>query len=120
MDDVSEITRELDPTERILWSGRPRQGLRLQASDAIAIPFSLMWGGFAFFWEGTVIHLFWTTPAGTRGPLAFFVLFGSVFATVGAYLVLGRFFADARTRARTWYAITDRRALIVVVGQLRR
>ncbi len=52
---ASEIERELSSGERLLWSGQPRRGLRLRSSDAFVIPFSLLWCGFAIFWEASVV-----------------------------------------------------------------
>jgi hypothetical protein len=45
------LSAELGRSEKLLWSGRPRQGVFLTSRDASMIPFSLMWGGFSFFWE---------------------------------------------------------------------
>ena len=95
---------ELGPGERLVWSGRPQQGLMLRPSDALFIPFSLMWGGFAFFWEYSVLN--------SKAPV-FMALWGIPFVLVGIYLIVGRFFVDAQQRTKTWYGITDERALIV-------
>ncbi len=93
--------------ERVVWSGQPIQGVRLFPRDLFLVPFSLIWGGFAIFWESSVL---------AQGAPPIFLLFGSVFAVAGLFMILGRFFIDARIRANTDYAVTDRRALIVRSG----
>jgi hypothetical protein len=106
-----EIRNELKGHESLLWAGKPRQGLRLTAGDALMIPFSLMWCGFAVVWEVTAIR--------AGGPF-FFVLWGLPFVAVGLYLVFGRFFADAYRRGRTFYGLTGERVLIVTLVRARK
>lgn len=105
--DVEQIvSRELEAGERLLWCGRPAQGLRVRRADAFAIPFSLIWTAFFVFWEASALR--------TGAPL-FFRLWGAPFLIMGAYLVFGRFVADARRRRRTLYGVTDQR-IIVIAG----
>ena len=89
--------------EKLLWSGRPIQGLRLRRSDALQIPFSLLWCGFA---------IFWTYSVATMGGPGFMVLFGAGFVCIGLYLVFGRFLTDARSRASTRYLLTNDRVIV--------
>lgn len=98
------IQSELASGERLLWTGRPKQGFVLRASDLFLIPFSLLWAGFIVFWTFGA----WTV----RAP-SFFLLWAVPFLLVGLYMTVGRFIVDAWVRSRTTYALTDRRALII-------
>jgi len=111
-DYATPLDEYLDPDERLLWAGRPQQGILFRPSDAAMVPFSLLWAGFAFFWE------FMAITGGSRGGRGggapfFFVLWGIPFCLAGVYITVGRFFADALVRRRTWYGLTDRRAIII-------
>jgi len=98
-----ELQSTLSPGEKLLWADRPKGGIVLHGYDVFAIPFSLMWGGFAIFWESTVLR--------TQGPI-FMKLWGIPFVLVGLYMIIGRFFFDAKKRSNTVYGLTEDRIII--------
>lgn len=106
-----ELRDRLLPSETLLWWDRPAQGLAFTGNDLYLVPFSLLWGGFAIFWESSVIH--------TNAPF-FFRLWGIPFVLVGLYLIFGRFFIDAWLRTHVFYGLTDLRVLILQKGPFAR
>jgi len=102
--DQQAFTSYLQPNESIQWVGGPPSGLLFRKSDVFMIPFSLLWGGFAFFWEITAYN---------SGASMFFLLFGSVFVIMGLYIAIGRFGYDILKRESTIHGLTTERALIL-------
>ena len=106
-----ELRRELGSSERLLWSGMPRQGIMFQAFDLFLIPFFLVWMGVP------LAALFDTASSGRhQGSLLFLV----PFVVIGAYMLVGRFIVDAKQRAHTFYGLTNQRILIVSAWRKRR
>jgi hypothetical protein len=107
------ISEYLGPDERLLWSGRPNHKIRLQFSDLFFIPFSLMFGGFALFWEIMAIRSIGLGSQQAPLFVILFPLFGLPFVIAGLYLIIGRFFVDAKIRENTFYAVTSNRIIIL-------
>jgi len=104
--------KHLRPGEKLLWVGRPVQGLLYRPNDWALIAFGLI--GVAAPISSASVALrrgvdLLLNPCPTIAMLAVLAF--------GIYVVVGRFFVDARQRSRTWYALTDRRALILYVGK---
>ena len=99
----------LQADETVLWRGKPEKLHLLSAQDAFMIPFSLLWAGFAVFWETMVI---------VHGAPWFFPVFGGFFVLIGLYITVGRFLWKAYVLKRTLYAITDRKVLIKHLEQV--
>lgn len=105
-----QIEPELEPNERLLWAGRPRQGVLLRGYDLYVISLGLLSCGFAIFLETAAI----------LGGAPFFLMFwGIPFLLMGLYMVVGRFWIDARQRANTYYGVTNER-VIIISGLFRR
>jgi len=102
--ELMTVQKHIDSGERVFWSGKPKQGLIFRGADIFIIPFSLFWCGFVFFWEYSVI---------SHGAPIFFPLFGIPFVAVGIYLIIGRFYVDAKKRENTFYAVTSERVMII-------
>lgn len=120
--------------ERILWTGTPATGLILRPYDWFYIPMSAVWTGFIVFWNG----LLWyslataldgshvTTPVRTpQDPwaallvLSSFLVVGLVLLGMGYNFLIGRFISDIERRKKTFYVVTDFRAITVEREELR-
>jgi len=106
----SRFEPDLMHNERIRCTGQPDAGRIFAASDLFMIPFSLMWGGFALFWESTVLGF--DGFGNMRGAPTFFALWGIPFVLIGLYMIVGRFFYKVWARKRTYYAVTNQRVLL--------
>lgn len=100
----ARIGSYLRPGERLLWTGRPAQGLLLTPSDLLLIPFSLLWAAL----PGSI--LIGQLASGRWESVDLMLIF---FAAIGFYITVGRFIVDALARACTRYAVTDQRALVL-------
>ena len=98
--------------EALLWVGRPRQGVMFRKTDWGAIPFSAAVAAGLMTWEAAALGL-WGRAGFNPCPATI----GAPLVALGLYLLAGRFFHDAWQRGRTWYAVTDRRAIILYVGK---
>ena len=111
------FSSELLPDETVQWTGRPNPGVVFHREDLYMIPFSLLWGGFAIFW---LLGASGIWDAWTQRPKHEFGLFGIIWGTpfviVGQYMIWGRFVYQRWKKQRTYYALTNRRALIVQQG----
>ena len=101
-DEYSFARPYLSNGEVVLWKGRPGKGHLLTGNDIFLIPFSILWCGFAIFWETTVV---------ASGAPFFFKLWGIPFVCVGLYITFGRFLWTAYVRKHTVYVITNRRII---------
>lgn len=100
----NQIASALLPGERIAWCGKPNRKTVFTQKDIFLIPFSLLWCGFAVFWNVSV----WKSGA----PLMFRV-FGFPFLIVGIYMVFGRFIHASMQKKNTYYALTNLRVVIL-------
>lgn len=105
-DEQQRLHNELGSGESLVWAGKPNPSVIFHPSDWYMIPGSLMWGGFAIFWEAGV--------GGDHAPL-FFMLWGVPFVLIGQYMIWGRFLYAAWKKRRILYAITTRRILVMAL-----
>lgn len=108
---TEDLRLRLDPGERLLWSGRPKQGFVIRAVELILTPFALIWssGVVIFIWyllnqPGPIDEL-------KDGPLPL-IFMGGIFFLAAFYMLIGRHITDAVRRAGTVYGVTDRRVII--------
>jgi hypothetical protein len=109
---------ELERNENVVWVGRPEPSVLFTTADFWLVPFSLAWGGFVV--ASVLSSLGGFGPAG-RGK-GNGLIEPSLYAVAGLFLmialnmIIGRFFYKIWKKKRTWYAVTNRRILILRDG----
>jgi hypothetical protein len=93
----------------------PDSTVIFHSDDWVMVPFSLPWAEFAIFWEAGVLGYWGNGPRNGHAPW-FMVPWGIPFVVIGQYMVWGRFFYDAWLKRRTYYAITNRRVVVLQEG----
>lgn len=73
-------------------------------------------GGFAIFWEAAASGLVFSSGHSNAGAPSFFILWGVPFVLIGQYLIWGRFLYAAWLKKRTFYAVTNRRTIVIQNG----
>lgn len=114
-DSLTPIQPELTSGESVAWTGQPSRAIVFHKEDAFLVPFSLLWGGFAIFWELGASG-FWGSNSRAGNPWVFGMFWGIPFVLVGQYMIWGRFFYASWKKKRTHYAITNRRVIVVQDG----
>ncbi|MBR5095432.1 MAG: hypothetical protein IK095_10070 [Oscillospiraceae bacterium] len=99
----------LDADEHILWRGAPEKLHLLSLPDVYLIPFSLLWAGFAVFWEYSALR---------SGAPSFFLVFGGFFVLIGLYITVGRFIWRAVCLKGASYVITEKKVLLRRRGRI--
>jgi hypothetical protein len=111
---VQELLRgELVPDEEILWVDQPDPSVIFTNADIFLVPFSVFWGGFAVFWECAALFMPRISNHGMSAPLTPFPLFGLPFVLIGFYFIFGRFIYKKWKKQHTYYAVTNKRAIIL-------
>jgi hypothetical protein len=113
---------ELVANETIHWTGGPNPSIVFHSEDWLAIPFSLLWGGFAIFWtlSASGIWSLWAEKPGNSNFQIFGAIWGIPFVLIGQYMIWGRFFYNHVMKKRTVYVLTNRRALAIQKGFMKR
>jgi hypothetical protein len=100
---MQDVEISLLPGEHVVWEGRPLRHRVFRRTDLLLVPFSVMWCGFAVFWESGVLF---------SGAPTFMALWGVPFVLIGLYLVAGRFVVRVVSSRHTRYTVTDHRVLV--------
>lgn len=112
-DSLAAIRQELTPGETVLWAARPRAGVVFHKNqNEPQVLISLLIGGFTILWETLAIWSLWATPS-HRVRSVLLILWGLPFVVDGQHRMWGRFFYAAWKKKRTYYAVTNRRVIVV-------
>ncbi len=114
VDITNVITGELNSDENVLWVGQPEPSVFFSSADAFLVPVSILAGTRAIHF-GAKYVLKLLAYGVTLESVFVSVAIGLPFVAAGLYLILGRFVYKLWRKRRTFYAVTDNRAISVVL-----
>lgn len=91
--------------EAVVWTAQPLRDIHLTRADRLLVPLSFLWEGFMLY---ALLREFGAEDA-FRSGLSIAILL--VLNLIGLYLVCGRFIYKWWRKSRTYFAITNRRAI---------
>jgi hypothetical protein len=112
-DSQQKAQAQLESGERLLWWGKPdpKRGLLLTIPVVL---FGIPWTAFSIFWMGAASGLVFGDSR--PGWFSLFALFGLPFVLVGLGMLSAPYWAYRKAQ-QTIYALTSRRALIIISGR---
>jgi|SRR5579872_6324104 len=112
-DSLKAIQPELTLGETVLWAARPCARVVFHGNPyEPLVLFSLLAGGFTILWETLAIWSLWSMPSHI-GRSVLMILFGIPLFVDGQYRMWGRFRYAAWKKKKTYYAVTDRRVIVI-------
>jgi hypothetical protein len=119
-DEISAFFRnDLQPDELVLWAGQPDASVHLTRADILLIPLSL-WIGLSTIRSGVIILERAIESTYSAGEAILSAMLSVPFLLVGIYLLIGRFFYKRWRKTRTYYALTNKRVLVLTILACRR
>jgi hypothetical protein len=98
-----ESALELSKDEKIVWEGKPKQGIVLRYTDIALIPFSIIW---------TIATLIFELVSFEPDFPIYLSIIGIPFLIIGLFLLIGRYILDTKRRKNIFYWITNKRIII--------
>ncbi len=108
------LAAELSAGERVLWTGQPLQGLRIDPTTLIINLFGLGVLIIGLAWNSLVLWALGIFDGSHESGVFRAVMWVAYLGTLlmGYHMTIGIYFGMARVRRRTSYAVTDRAAYI--------
>lgn len=103
----------LHPGEKLLWTGQPDVSVHFCTQDILLIPYSLSSAVVMAIWMGGVTYAINASPDPVRIVAMIMFLVGIPMCVYSMFAVFGRFIYKAWNKSCLYYAITDRRAIIL-------
>ena len=103
----------LHPGEKLLWTGQPDVSVHFCTQDILLIPYSLSSAIVMAIWMGGVSYAINASPDPVRIVAMIMFLVGIPMFVYSMFAVFGRFIYKAWNKSCLYYAITDKRAIIL-------